>query len=76
MAAHVLKFMESHQTMPSLEDVAAEIHRGWIKSLPIEKQKTHPHAQDLWSDHDEEGRHEHLTQAALVLGVFSKAQTK
>ena len=70
IAAHIMKYLQDHPSV-TRDLLAAEIHYAWVQSLPDSQRQSHPHAKDSWEDHDEEGRDEHLTQANLILAVWS-----
>jgi len=70
IAAKVLEFIEVVPN-PEAESLARIIHDTSISCIPEVDRIKHPHAKHTWEDHDDEGRHEHLTQATLVFDVLN-----
>jgi len=69
IASKVLEFI-GVVSNPEAEALARIIHDASISCMPEVDRKNHPHAKHTWEDHDDEGRHEHLTQANLVFDVL------
>ena len=72
LVIHYLRACESEDPPhdPTEEELAARIHNAWAECMTVEGHTDHPHIGDTWHDHDEEGRAEHLTQAAYVRRVW------
>lgn len=63
---------ENNQQNNKHECLAKLMHTWSIECMETVERDSHPHAKDTWESHDEEGRHEHLTQAEFVLNVLNQ----